>query len=825
MSKNTSHISHVKSTVVLGDGSPKLPSVDNIIEGEIAINYAHGIETLSIKNVSNEVVVFSSDNYYTTRKLGDLFLGENSGNTVTNLINDITSNMDEQELVVATALVDLDERKLDKSDMSSYATTAETNSINATLTAHTADTNIHFTTGDVQTQINNSLGDKVDTSVFNTHTASTSHMTSAEKTNLDSLATNIATISGITSTKVNNWDAAVSNSHAHSNATVLNGITSTKVGNWDTAASNSHTHSNSDALSSLTGSVGTMAYENITSYSSATEVKTALSSKSDNGHNHDDRYYTESELTGSSTTVVVAKAANANSVPLSGVQDAADLKAIEALAGTSGLLKKTAANTWALDTTSYSTASAAVTTGVYNATNKTIDLKNAGGTVVSTIDATEFIKDGMISNVEIKNVPSSGTCIVITFNTDSGKDAINIPITQIFDASNYYTKDELTGTSATAIVKKASSASTAASASAVPLSGVQDAADLKAIEALAGTSGLLKKTAANTWALDTTSYSSATEINAALGSKSDTNHTHDGRYAKNAFATLQVGEAAIAADTTADTLTFSGDTFINLIPDATNDKLTINIVTGTSSSSIAVGNHNHDTAYPSKSSFETHTASTSHMTSAEKTNLDSLATNIATISGITSTNVSNWNSKTSNTSTVTKVELGLPTGLSAATTSISTSGKFDVKFSDGYSIPTTARQSNWDTAYSHASGITATANAVNSLTGAVGTMAFQNTSSYSSATQVNTALSGKSNTGHTHSSSNVTSMGGYAKPSSTSAISTGDTLNQAVGKLENALDSKANSSDLDGIKLKKITQSAYDALTTKDSNTLYIIVD
>ena len=42
-----------------------------------------------------------------------------------------------------------------------------------------------------------------------------------------------------------------------------------------------------------------------------------------------------------------------NSVALSKVTGADDLKAIEALTGTSGLLKKTAANTWTLDTTAY----------------------------------------------------------------------------------------------------------------------------------------------------------------------------------------------------------------------------------------------------------------------------------------------------------------------------------------------------------------------------------------------------------------------------------------------------------------------------------------
>lgn len=65
-----------------------------------------------------------------------------------------------------------------------------------------------------------------------------------------------------------------------------------------------------------------------------------------------------------------------------------------------------------------------------------------GGTKVFEYDASPFLIDGMVSNVEIKNVAGSGTCLVISFNTDAGKQDINIPISTIFDASNYYTKAE-----------------------------------------------------------------------------------------------------------------------------------------------------------------------------------------------------------------------------------------------------------------------------------------------------------------------------------------------------------------------------------------------
>ena len=45
-----------------------------------------------------------------------------------------------------------------------------------------------------------------------------------------------------------------------------------------------------------------------------------------------------------------------------------------------------------------------------------------------------------------------------------------------------------------------------------------------------------------------------------------------------------------------------------------------------------------------------------------------------------------------------------------------------------------------------------------------------------------------------HASNKVTSMTGYAKPNSTSSISTSDTLNQAIGKLEKGLEEAAGSS-------------------------------
>ena len=86
-------------------------------------------------------------------------------------------------------------------------------------------------------------------------------------------------------------------------------------------------------------------------------------------------------------------------------------------------------------------ASEAVYSGTYDSNSKKILLKNKANTTLAEIDATAFIKDGMVSQVEVSN----GN-LIITFNTDAGKNPISVPISDIFDANNYYTKTEANST-------------------------------------------------------------------------------------------------------------------------------------------------------------------------------------------------------------------------------------------------------------------------------------------------------------------------------------------------------------------------------------------
>ena len=76
----------------------------------------------------------------------------------------------------------------------------------------------------------------------------------------------------------------------------------------------------------------------------------------------------------------------------------------------------------------------------YDSQTKRINFYDNGGNIVSYIDATDFIKDGMVSNVAI----SDGN-LVITFNTDAGQEPISIALTDIFNSENYYNKTEVDG--------------------------------------------------------------------------------------------------------------------------------------------------------------------------------------------------------------------------------------------------------------------------------------------------------------------------------------------------------------------------------------------
>ena len=81
----------------------------------------------------------------------------------------------------------------------------------------------------------------------------------------------------------------------------------------------------------------------------------------------------------------------------------------------------------------------------YDSTNKLIYLKHGSTRLSNPINATAFIKDGMVNDVTVGTGTGQNvgvTCLIVSFNTDAGKEDIELPISQIFNPTNYYTKTE-----------------------------------------------------------------------------------------------------------------------------------------------------------------------------------------------------------------------------------------------------------------------------------------------------------------------------------------------------------------------------------------------
>lgn len=91
--------------------------------------------------------------------------------------------------------------------------------------------------------------------------------------------------------------------------------------------------------------------------------------------------------------------------------------------------------------TSHQSLSGVVASVDYDSNSKLIKFFNSANTQIDSIDATDFIKDGMVSSVTV-----TGDSLVITFNTDAGREDISLSLDQIFDPDNYYSKTDTDST-------------------------------------------------------------------------------------------------------------------------------------------------------------------------------------------------------------------------------------------------------------------------------------------------------------------------------------------------------------------------------------------
>jgi len=136
-----------------------------------------------------------------------------------------------------------------------------------------------------------------------------------------------------------------------------------------------------------------------------------------------------------------------------------------------------------LDTSVFQTYSGNVDTALaskfagaaWNSTDKKIyfyDNASATGTALAYIDGTDFVKDGFLESVTIENKTISGEsvpCLVFIWNTDAGIQETDIPLSGIFDPTNYVSVATFTAYTSTTATEIGNKADTTA------LTGVNDA--------------------------------------------------------------------------------------------------------------------------------------------------------------------------------------------------------------------------------------------------------------------------------------------------------------------------------------------------------------
>ena len=135
MEKNFEHVSHIKSQLTRdiipeefhgltptadnsdAEGSSpvklnlaKRPTADKLVEGEIAVNYLKGHETLTIKNTENEIVGFVNENEFNQAQ--EIIAGAIAQEKEERLssISSLEEGIKDNELVISAALNDLNSR-------------------------------------------------------------------------------------------------------------------------------------------------------------------------------------------------------------------------------------------------------------------------------------------------------------------------------------------------------------------------------------------------------------------------------------------------------------------------------------------------------------------------------------------------------------------------------------------------------------------------------------------------------------------------------------------------------------------------------------------
>lgn len=111
----------------------------------------------------------------------------------------------------------------------------------------------------------------------------------------------------------------------------------------------------------------------------------------------------------------------------------------------------------------------------YNTETKKINLEGFDSSIIASIDATAFIKDGMINTVELVTNPEdhpAGTYIVIGFNTDAGKEDIYLDVSGLINVYEGHNGIKVTGKDIAIIIDPTSEAYLSVSDNGIKIKGI-----------------------------------------------------------------------------------------------------------------------------------------------------------------------------------------------------------------------------------------------------------------------------------------------------------------------------------------------------------------
>lgn len=279
-----------------------------------------------------------------------------------------------------------------------------------------------------------------------------------------------------------------SGAHTHGNQATLDKITEQNLTDWNDAVAKEHTHENKDLLDTYDQTNADLkdAVEKKHAHANAEELAKIADGDKAKWDNEIGAKQAAADALAEAKKKVASVGAGDASVAISGTATAPTVAA---------KLSQNAGNILTLKTDGLfvPTPAAATVTGVksgekvlglegtelyttlalkYDEVSKKLQILGTGNAVVTEIDATAFIKDGMLDSASYDEESDE---LVLKFNTDAGKEDIHIPLSDLV-----YTSGDginITSNKIKVVIDPASEGFLTVGAAGVKLSGVQSAID------------------------------------------------------------------------------------------------------------------------------------------------------------------------------------------------------------------------------------------------------------------------------------------------------------------------------------------------------------